>query len=174
MSRYKGHGDFIELLAALAQEFPDIHGLVVGKARAGSRYRSELEGLAERSGVLQRVTFTGVRLDIRDWMAASEIVFSLCSDPPEAFGRTLPEALHLGVPAIGWDHGGVAEVLAEMFPQGAVTADNPAELLARTRAFLHDRPAVLPSTAFLLEESMNRTMQLYQSVCDHAGGKVEA
>ena len=166
LSRYKGHGVFIELLAALAQEFPDVQGLVVGKAKPGSRYRSELEGLAGRSGLLDRITFTGVRLDIRDWMAASEIVFNLCSDPPEAFGRTIPEALHLGIPAIGWNHGGVREVLAEMFPQGAVTPDNPAELLARTRAFLQDPPAVLPSTAFLQEDSMNRHMRLYLSVCD--------
>ena len=80
------------------------------------------------------------RLDIRDWMAASEIVFSLCSDPPEAFGRTVPEALHLGVPVIGWDHGGVQETLAGMFPKGAVTPGDRAALLERTRAFLLRRP----------------------------------
>ena len=104
--------------------------VIVGRARPGSRYRDELEGLAERYGVLDYVTFTHDRLDIRDWMAASEIVFSLCSDPPEAFGRTVPEALHLGVPVIGWDHGGVQETLAGMFPKGAVTPDD----LARNQA----------------------------------------
>lgn len=163
LSRYKGHSVFIELIAALRGEFPDIHGMVIGKARPGSRFRGELEGLAERSGILDRVTFTGARMDIRDWLAASEIVFSLCSDPPEAFGRTVPEALRLGVPTIGWDHGGVQEVLGEMFPQGAVVPDNPAELLARTQAFLRDPPTVPSSTAFLLEDSMKRTLQLYQS-----------
>jgi len=169
LSRYKGHREFIELIAALSLEFPDIHGVVVGEARAGSRYRSELEGLAGRSGAMERITFTGVRLDIRDWMAASEIVFSLCSDPPEAFGRTIAEALHLGVPAIGWDHGGVAEILAEMFPRGAVTPDKPKELLARARAFLLDPPVVPPGKAFLLEDSMSRTLQLYRSACNQTG-----
>lgn len=171
LSRYKGHSVFIELIAALVPEFPDLHGVVVGSARPGSRLRSELEGLAERSGVLDRITFAGVRLDIRDWMAASEIVFSLCSDPPEAFGRTIPEALHLGVPAIGWNHGGVREVLAEMFPHGAVAPDNPAELLARTRSFLHARPLVPRSTAFLLQDSLERNVRLYQSVCQHTDAK---
>ena len=112
LSRYKGHADFIELVARLQPDLPQVHGVIVGRARPGSRYRDELEGLAERYGVLDHVTFTQDRLDIRDWMAASEIVFSLCSDPPEAFGRTVPEALHLGVPVIGWDHGGVQETLA--------------------------------------------------------------
>lgn len=164
LSRYKGHSDFIELLAALAGEFPDIHGVVIGKARPGSRYRGELEGLAERLGVLNRLTFTGARLDMHDWLAYCEIVFSLCSDPPEAFGRTVPEALHLGVAVIGWNHGGVQEVLAGMFPAGAVTPDDPAELLERTRAFLRAPPTVPPSPAFALEDSMRRTEALYRSL----------
>jgi glycosyltransferase involved in cell wall biosynthesis len=164
LSRYKGHGVFVELLATLRQEFPDVHGVVIGQAKKGSRYRSELEGLAERSGVLSQLTFTGARTDMRDWLAACDIVYSLCSDPPEAFGRTVPEALRLGVPVIGWNHGGVAETLAAMFPQGAVSPDNGAELLQRTRSFLRQAPGVLPSNAFLLEDSMQKTLQVYQSL----------
>jgi len=168
LSRYKGHTVFIELIAALAAEFPDVHGIIVGQARPGSRYRSELEGLAERSGVLHRITFTGARMDMRDWMAASSLVFSLCSDPPEAFGRTVPEALHLGIPAIGWNHGGVQEVLAEMFPRGAVPPDDPAALLARTREFLLHPPQVPRSAAFLLEHSMQQTLELYDRALQSA------
>ncbi len=168
LSRYKGHGDFIELIAALAGEFPDVHGVVVGKAKPGSRFRSELEGLAERHGVLQRITFVGARLDMADWMASSELVFSLCSDPPEAFGRTVPEALHLGTPVIGWNHGGVQEVLQTMFPAGAVEPDNPAALLDKAREFLRQPPRVAPSRAFLLETSMRQTEQLYRDALAHA------
>jgi glycosyltransferase involved in cell wall biosynthesis len=164
LSRYKGHIDFIELIAGLAHSHPDVHGVIVGRAKPGSRYRDELEGLAERSGVLDRVTFTGARMDMRDWMAAAEIVFSLCGDPPEAFGRTMPEALYLGIPAIGWDHGGVQEVLEKMFPKGAVRPDDRVALAARTREFLGHKPVVPPSHAFRLTESMKQTIQLYQSV----------
>ena len=100
---------------------------------------------------------------MRDWMASSEIVYSLCADPPEAFGRTVPEALHLGVPVIGWDHGGVAETLAVLFPQGAIRPGDRAGLLQRSLEFLKHRPAVAPGTAFGLSESMNRTMAVYES-----------
>lgn len=163
LSRYKGHTDFIELVAGLIPDVPDVHGVVVGTAKPGSRYRDELEGLAERYGVFDRITFTGARQDIRDWMATSEIVFSLCSDPPEAFGRTVPEALHLGVPVIGWDHGGVAETLATLFPQGAIPPGDRSELLSRSRAFLAHRPDVFENPAFGLRESMEKTMAVYQS-----------
>lgn len=174
LSRYKGHSDFIELIAALAPEFPDIHGVVIGQARPGSRYRSELEGLAERLGVLQRFTFTSARLDMRDWLAACTVVFSLCSDPPEAFGRTVPEALHLGVPVIGWNHGGVAEVLAAMFPRGALAPNDAAGLLTRAREFLRAPPRVPPSSAFLLEDSLRRTEELYRSLCTPDRAEVQA
>jgi glycosyltransferase involved in cell wall biosynthesis len=164
LSRYKGHADFIELIASLLPDYPDLHGIIVGKAKPGSRYRDELEGLAERYDVLGALTFTGARTDMRDWLGASELVFSLCSDPPEAFGRTVPEALHLGIPVIGWDHGGVQETLAGLFPQGAVAPDDHAQLGARTRAFLDNPPEVKPSRAFGLEESMGKTLDVYRSL----------
>ncbi len=167
LSRYKGHPDFIELTATLLLEFPDLHGIIVGTARPGSRYRDELEGLAERYEVLDRITFTGARMDIRNWLAASEIVFSLCSDPPEAFGRTIPESLHLGVPVIGWNHGGVQEVLTEVFPAGAVSPGSHAQLHARAREFLRQRPSVERSDAFGLQESMRKTFDVYyQAMAD--------
>ena len=123
--------------------------------------------------MLDRVTFVGARLDMRDWLAACEIVFSLCSDPPEAFGRTVPEALHLGVAVVGWDHGGVHEILAKMFPQGAVPPDDPAALLGRTRAFLRAPPRVPPSTAFDLDDSMRRTERLYRALCPPSLDEIE-
>lgn len=164
LTRYKGHADFIELVARLRGQVPDIHGVIVGQASRGSRYRDELLGLALRYGVADRITFTQSGTDIRDWMAASEVVFSLCADPPEAFGRTVPEALHLGVPVIGWNHGGVRETLAAMFPQGAVPPGDRRALFERSLAFLRRRPAVAASDAFGLHASMQGTMAVYRSL----------
>ena len=105
---------------------------------------------------------------MRDWMAASCLVFNLCSDPPEAFGRTMPEALSMGVPVIAWNHGGVKEVLREMYPFGAVQADNLSALVHKTGTFLQQPPMVGKSDAFSLETSMDQTLALYQTVLDTA------
>ena len=163
LSRYKGHATFIELLAALVSEYDDIHAVILGQAKPGSRYISELEGLAERHNVRDKLTFCGARTDMRDWMAASCLVFNLCSDPPEAFGRTMPEALSMGVPVIAWNHGGVKEILREMYPFGAVQADNFSALVQRTGIFLQQSAMVLKSNAFSLEASMDETISLYHS-----------
>ena len=163
LSRYKGHATFIEMLAFVCSEFDDIHGVVLGRAKPGSRYINELEGLAERHHMNDKLTFCGVRTDMRDWMTASCLVYNLCSDPPEAFGRTVPEALSLGVPVIAWDHGGVREVLREMFPAGAVEPDNLPALIQKTREFLQSAPEVGKSDAFSLQASMDRTIALYHA-----------
>jgi glycosyltransferase involved in cell wall biosynthesis len=164
LSRYKGHATFIELLSVLLAEFDDIHAVILGRAKPGSRYINELEGLVKSYGISDKLTFCGARTDMRDWMTASELVFNLCSDPPEAFGRIIPEALSLGVPAIGWGHGGVREVLDVMFPQGAVEPDNLPALIEKTRIFLQQKPCVANSDAFSLQESMEQTMDLYELV----------
>lgn len=161
VTRYKGHVDFFHLVGALAADYPDIHGLFVGSCKTGSRYQAELESLAGKMGIGQRMTFTGDRLDIREWMAASEMVFNLSNDPPEAFGRTVLEALCLGRPTIAWDHGGVAEILAAMFPSGALSPLDFDGLERRTRSFLDTPPVVEDSGAFTLDESMNRHLDLY-------------
>lgn len=166
VTRWKGHADFIRLIASLIRDFPDIQGLFVGGCRAGSRYPTELQALAGKMGIGKRLTFTGNRLDIRDWMSASELVFNLSNNPPEAFGRTVLESLYLGRPMIAWNHGGVAEILAEMFPQGAVEPLDHTELEARTRCFLASQPRVEPSDAFALETSMNKHLAVYQGLID--------
>ena len=166
LSRYKGHATFIELVAVLLSEFEDIHAVILGRAKPGSRYINELEGLAERHNLTGKLTFCGARTDMRDWMTASSLVFNLCSDPPEAFGRTVPEALSLGVPVIAWDHGGVQEILREMFPEGAVEPDDLPALTQKTREFLEHKPAVRKSDAFSLQSSMEQTLSLYRSALE--------
>ncbi|NOR20945.1 MAG: glycosyltransferase, partial [Xanthomonadales bacterium] len=153
ITRWKGHVDFMHLIGTLIKDYPDIQGLFVGGGKAGSRYQLELEALAEKTGIGEAITFTGNRLDIRDWMSASEIIFNLSNDPPEAFGRTVLESLCLGRPMIAWDHGGAAEILAAMFPQGAVKPLDFRQLEERARQFLQQQPLVEASNAFSLETS---------------------
>jgi glycosyltransferase involved in cell wall biosynthesis len=170
VSRWKGHIDFLQLVAALKQDYPDIQGVIVGGCKAGSKYQAELEAMAGKMGISKRITFTGDRLDIRDWMSASEMVFNLSSNPPEAFGRTVLETLCLGKPMLIWNHGGAAEIMARMFPAGAVTPLDSDELESRARQFLESPPQVAESDAFTLEESMNKHLAVYRDILESRAG----
>jgi glycosyltransferase involved in cell wall biosynthesis len=164
VTRWKGHVDFLHLMESLKDDYPDVQGLFVGGCKAGSRYQAELETLAVKMGIRDRITFTGDRLDIRDWMAESALMFNLSNDPPEAFGRTVLETLCLGRPMIAWNHGGAAEIMAAMFPPGAVTPLDFSGLEERTRAFLDHPPVVEESGAFTLRESMNKHLDVYREL----------
>ena len=168
LSRYKGHQVFMGLIADLRAREHDVQGVVVGKARQGSRFYRLLQEEAGRQGIEDRITFVGARTDMRDWMAASEIVYNLSADPPEAFGRTVPEALFLGVPVIAWDHGGVHETLARLFPRGAVPPGDRKSLVERSVEFLTSAPPVPPPEAFSLDQSMEATLQIYESLTNNA------
>ncbi|MGH8574991.1 MAG: glycosyltransferase, partial [Gammaproteobacteria bacterium] len=80
------------------------------------------------------------------------------------FGRTTIEALNLGVPVIGYDHGGVHEILTRVFPEGRTPAGDLPALVATTLNFiLHPRtvPRLHPYT---LRAMLDRTIALYESL----------
>ena len=120
LTRLKGHADFIDLIADLVSRGMDVHGLIVGHLDPGRQsYVRELQQQVADRGLSDRITFTGRRDDMRDIYAASDLVLSL-SNKPESFGRTVLEPLCMGVPAVGYEHGGVGEILARVYPPGRV------------------------------------------------------
>ncbi len=141
ITRLKGHEDFFRLIGALRGGGVDACGLVVGDTHPKKRaYLAELKAKAVELGVGEAVKFTGLRNDLREIMAVSDVVLSL-SQQPESFGRTVVESLALGRAFVGYDHGGVGEQLREVFPAGCVRLGDAAGLLAATRRVLGERPA---------------------------------
>ena len=136
ITRWKGQEDFIRLIAKLKNNNPNIHGLIAGDTHPKKRaFAAELHTLAMRLGVAENLTFLGHRSDIHEVMAASDIVLSLSRDP-EAFGRVTLEAMALGKPVVGYDHGGVSEQLNEIFPRGKVPPGDSALVATRITEIL--------------------------------------
>ncbi|MES2919243.1 MAG: glycosyltransferase family 4 protein [Pseudomonadota bacterium] len=161
LTRLKGHATFIELLRSLAAVHPQVHGLIVGGAEARkAAYADELRAAVTAAGLSDRISFTGHRSDMREVLSQCHLVFSL-STQPETFGRTVLEALRLGRPVLGWDVGGVGDILARVYPRGRIPAGDSAALLAATRRWLEapDRPS--PSPHFLLTDMCEQTLSLY-------------
>ena len=164
LTRLKGHQAFLDLLGRLARDEARMHGLIVGDGSGASeRYASVLRREAATRGL--PVTFAGHREDMRDVYAASHVVLSLSSHP-ESFGRTVVEALSVGVPVIGYDHGGVGEVLASAFPAGLVKPGDEQALDAKVRRFAEDPPHPPALRAFTLESMLAQTLALYAELTE--------
>jgi glycosyltransferase involved in cell wall biosynthesis len=160
-TRLKGHTEAITLLAALLARGLDPALLLQGAQEEGrERYISELREHAKALGVEDRLVIAPPRSDIREVMAGSALVLQL-SSKPEAFGRTVAEALSLGKPVLGWNHGGTGELLARHFPQGAI-APFDADALAQRAAELLSNPVDVPGfTGTTLEQMQAATLALY-------------
>ncbi len=162
LTRWKGQEDFIQLIGELRAAGQDVHGLLIGEADPRREsYAKELRDLVAHDGLDEYISFTGHRRDIREIMALSAIVFSLSTEP-EAFGRTTLEALSLGIPTIGYDHGGVGETLRDIFPQGATPLGNREQLKQKALTLLTDGPFVVPPyDGYHLHQMLESTLTLY-------------
>lgn len=163
LTRLKGHQDFLTVLAALYDD-PSVHGLVVGGSHPRRlAYRAELDAAIRTAGLTGKVTCTGVRGDLREILAASAVVISLTRQP-EAFGRTTLEALALGRPVVGYDHGGVGELLAALLPAGRIPPGDARAAAECVRRFLAAPPAVPADHPFTLQAMLDGTLAVYHEL----------
>ena len=169
LTRLKGHVDFIGLIARLLERGLNVHGLIVGHLDPQrQKYINELQGTIRKQGLEDRITLTGRRDDMREIYAVSDLVLSL-SNKPESFGRTVLEPLCMGVPAVGYDHGGAGEILACLFPQGRAPLGDQAVLCLTAERLLEHPEVVVRSDAYALQDMLASTLALYAELAaeDH-------
>lgn len=165
LTRWKGQLSLVRMLAELGGE-PDLQVLVVGEVRRNKRaFVREVMRAAERAGVEDRLSLLGHRSDMSDIYSHSEMVLHL-SEAPEAFGRVAAEALALGTPVLGWEQGGVGEILRRAFPAGAVPPNDFPQLIKRVRELISGSPPALERNAFPLREMQRKTLELYLQLVD--------
>lgn len=160
-TRLKGHAHALRLLAALRADGIAARLWMPGAREPGREaYVRELEQLAQALEVDDALAITGPTARIAQAYAASDLVLQL-SDKPEAFGRTVLEALSVGRPVLGWGQGGVGELLAQLQPSGAVAPGDAALLAQRAAHLLHSPPALPARVPFTLQAMQRATLDVY-------------
>ncbi|MEO6171478.1 MAG: glycosyltransferase [Arenimonas sp.] len=164
-TRLKGHISALNLLAALRRELGDVRLCCLG-ARQSDRehYLEELKAHAVHLGVDAFVEFTRPVKSMANVYAMSDLVLQLSSSP-EAFGRTVMEALSIGKPVLGWNLGGVGENLQVYFPEGLVNAFDESLLAVQAKNILTQK--ILPHEQWLpsLAAMQSHMMELYEQLC---------
>lgn len=169
LTRWKGQAELLTVWREIIARHPDAHALLVGGYDARRRdYVAELQQTIRAHGLENHVTLTGDRPDLKNILAASTVVLSLSTDP-EAFGRTTLEALALGTRVIGYHHGGVAEQLAAIYPEGSVAVGDQTALARQIRAALDGTlpPVTQPlPERFTLAAMQHETLALYRRLAE--------
>lgn len=163
-TRLKGHRDAIELVAELKQRGIETRLLLLGVIEPGREaYVRELQDLIKARGIAGQVVLTPPREDVRDIYAMSALILQL-SNKPEAFGRTVVEALSLCRPVLGYAHGGVGELLAELYPAGRVPPGDRERLVERAAELLRVAPPISPLQRYRLIDMQHAALALYEEV----------
>lgn len=164
ITRLKGHGDFIEIIARLKRRGLPVHGLIVGGASLSKqRYLQKLRYRVRSMGLEGDISLTGQRDDLKNILAISSLVLSL-STQPESFGRTTLEALRLGVPTAGYDHGGVGEILSTIYPAGLLPLGQIDESCQKIVQLLQQVIPVPEGDFFPLQAMIDQTVMLYEQL----------
>ncbi len=166
ITAWKGQDDFISCIKQLKEHGLNIHGLIVGETHPRKQsFLLELQQRIESLGLNNDITFTGHRSDIQNILAISDIVFSLAKQP-EAFGRTTIEALSMGIPVIGYNHGGVAEQLHTLLPDGLVKVNDIDAVVNKVIFWQQNPPIVLKEHPFTLQLMREKTLTIYRELCE--------
>ena len=112
-SPWKRHDRFLNLLAQLKPQIPNMKAVIKGRIRdrQGERLLTDLKQMASKLGLDDSLTFNTADGSALPEIAAADVVVS-CSDG-EPFGRTIVEALALGKPVAACRGGGLDALLAD-------------------------------------------------------------
>lgn len=125
------HGleDLVPILTGLLRTGIPAHAYIVADTRhANKAYRSELQQTFNIAHLSEHITWLGARADLRDVLCACDATLSLARQPA-TWNRAILEALALGRPVVGYDHGVVGEYLTAFLPEGRVAPGDTAAII---------------------------------------------
>ena len=167
ITRLKGAPHLGPILKQLKAMGIPAHAVIAGETKKGKEaYREEVQASFETEGVADSVTWIGHRRDLVNVLCACDVTLSLTLQP-ESFGKTTLEALSLGKPVAGYQHGGVGEQLEQFLPEGMIPTGDTAAMAARLAEWYTRRP--VPHTPvpapYRRADMIQAHIELYRELC---------
>ena len=114
ITQLKGYDTLIRATALAAAEFPNIRTVIVGEAETLRKdVERELHALVDELGLGERVTFAGNQSKVAECLSLADVVVSANTRKPEAFGRSMAEALAMGRPVVAAAFGGALDIVED-------------------------------------------------------------
>ena len=125
--------DFVDAAGRLLREVRDARILIVGDGPL----RQAAEARCRALGIRERVVFTGLRTDVADLLAASDVL--ALASLWEGLPRVIPQAMAAGLPVVATAVAGNAEAVADGVTGILVPPRDPAALGSSLATLLADR-----------------------------------
>lgn len=167
LTRWKGQTLLLEAIAKLDRK---VRCILVGSDQGREAYREEVEALARKLGIDDKVHVVGNCRDMPAAYKLADVVVSASTDP-EAFGRVAVEGQAMGRPVVAPAHGGAVEQIDHgvdgwLFKPGdaddlAKQLEAALSLTLEERTAFHERAIANARSRFSKARMAEKTMALY-------------
>lgn len=129
ISPLHGLEELVPILTGLLRSDITPHVYIAGDTRkANSAYLENLKKTFKEAQLSGYITWLGLRSDLRDVLCVCDVSLSLTKEPA-TWDRAILEALSLGRPVVGYDHGVIGELLETFLPEGCVAPGDSAAVI---------------------------------------------
>lgn len=168
VTQLKGYDVLIRAVAEAKEKIPNIKCVIVGgvdSSRIG--YAESLRHLVKELGVEDQVAFTGGQKRIAEIYTCADVLTSNNERKPEAFGRTMAEALAMDCPVIASRFGGALDIVKDGENGYLYTPGNHSELAELLVVSTDKKFTALRKDAiarFGLDQMVNKTLAVYEEI----------
>ncbi len=168
ITRWKGLDTLLDAAAKLRERIPNLLVLIAGGvAPANAAYAESLKEKAVILGLRSDVKFLGSQAKVAEIYTCANLLVSCAVGTPEAFGRSMTEALAMNLPVVAAAHGGAIDIIREGKNGYLFTPGDSAELAdkiyqTRQTQFGHLREDAFER--FSLALMAQRTISVYKEV----------
>jgi len=162
VSEVKGHKYFLEMIAGIKNNYPNILGLIVGEDKSPNKeYQKKMDSYVKELGIENYVKFLGFRKDIPEILAITDILVQPSLE--EGLPLTILEAMAAGKAIITTPVGGVPEVIKDKETGLLVPVKDSKSLIEKVK-FLLDNPGERRELSQKAKEFVRENYSLKQYV----------
>ena len=126
ITQLKGYDTLIRATAIVKQNFPQLKTVIVGEAEALRKdVEEDLKALVKDLELEDTIVFAGNQSKIAECLSMADVVVSSNTRKPEAFGRSMAEALAMNKPVVATAFGGALDIVEPGKNGELVSVENP-------------------------------------------------
>ncbi|AQG72505.1 glycosyltransferase family 4 protein [Lacticaseibacillus rhamnosus] len=165
INAWKGQEDFLDAVIPIIQESDNVHALIIGSPYQGEEQR--LVQLKDKidvcpNSVQKRIKVIPFQKNIAEYYAAFD-VFVLPSTSPDPFPTVVLEAMANALPIVGYNHGGITEMVVDG-QNGTLVSPGVTSLLSNAISDLVGDKDLRQKYGLVSEQRQNQLFDLGQFV----------